>query len=89
MATSNPAIAKFADTNYQAFCARLEQMAADFAVIGDEDRARENRVAAAVAWNAGRKELTDPAWGPVACGICRELMVCDWDVHTGRRRLGL
>lgn len=86
MTASNPAIAKFAETNYMAFCERLEQMAADFEIVGNGDAAREYRVRAAIVWNAGRKELSDPTPEPVICGVCEQPSVCDWDVHAGRKR---
>lgn len=78
--------AEVARDGYIARAERLQQMAQDFAVMGDQAKAEEARLGALVVYGAGRAEAINPASPPVQCGICLRANHCDQDVHLGRRR---
>jgi hypothetical protein len=81
--------AEVAEHGYAARAERLQVMARDFEVLGDDDRAREARMGALMVFAAGRAEARNPANPPVQCGICLRANYCDIDVHLGRPRAAL
>lgn len=46
-------IAQVAHDRYEARCHELDMLSRDYEAIGDGDKAREHRVAAAIVWEPG------------------------------------
>jgi hypothetical protein len=74
--------AEVAQVEYTAATIQLDDLARELATVGDAEKSKYTRHAAAIAYRAARAERLNPEPSAVSiCGVCHGFLACDWDAH--------